>query len=54
MEETKDITQQIIELEERVNYLEKKFNVNGHSSEVLFPKTTKAVDAEVNTTNGDK
>ena len=54
MAETEDVTQKIIELEERINYIEKKFNVNSNASEILFPKTAKVVDAETNTTNGDK
>ena len=54
MAETEDVTQMIIKLEERVNYLEKKFNINSNSSEVLFPKIAKVVDAEVNTTKGEK
>ena len=54
MAETDDVTQRIIKLEERVNYLEKKFNINSNASEVLFPKIAKVVDAEVNTTKGDK
>ena len=54
MEETEDVTQQIIELEKRINYLEKKFGVSQKSPEVLFPKTAKVVDAEANTANGDK
>lgn len=40
-----DYTQRINELEERIDYLEKKFNVNRNSSEILFPKTVKVVDA---------
>ena len=54
MAETEDVTQKIIELEKRINYLEKKFGVNISSPEILFPKIAKVVDAEVNTTNGDK
>ena len=53
MAETEDVTQQIIELEKRINYLEKKFNVNSNASEVLFPKMAKVVDAETNITNGE-
>ena len=53
MAETDDLTRRINELEERIEYFEKKFNVNRSSSEVLFPKTAKVVDAEANTTNGE-
>ena len=53
MAETEDATQRIIELEKRINYLEKKFGVNQKLPEVLFPKMAMVVDAEINTTNGD-
>ena len=45
MEETNDLTQRISKLEERIDYLEKKFNINKNAPEVLFPKTVKVVEA---------
>lgn len=51
-----DFTQRMNELEERIDYLEKKFNVNRNASELLFPKTVKVVDAvktEQNSTDGE-
>lgn len=49
-----DYTQRINELEERIDYLEKKFNTNRSAPELLFPKTTKAVEELPPTTNGDE
>lgn len=49
-----DFTQRMNELEERIDYLEKKFNVNRNASELLFPKTAKVVEAVPQTTNGDE
>lgn len=49
-----DFTQRINELEERIDYLEKKFNVNRNASEILFPQTAKVVEAVQQTTNGDE
>ena len=43
--------QRMHELEERIDYLEKKFNINRSAPELLFPKTAKVVEE---TTNGDK
>lgn len=45
-----DFTQRINELEERIDYLEKRFNINRSTPELLFPKTAKVVEE----TNGDK
>ena len=42
--------QRIHELEERIDYLEKRFNINRSAPEPLFPKTTKVVEE----TNGDE
>ena len=56
MTETDDLTQRISELEERINYLEKKFGVSQKSPEILFPKTVKVVDAmetEQQSTSGE-
>ena len=53
MTETEDTTQLIIELEKRINYLEKKFGVSQKSPEILFPKTVNVVEAEINTANGE-
>lgn len=52
--EENDLMQRISELEERISYLEKKFNVNRNAPEVLFPKTVKVVEAELQITNGDE
>lgn len=49
-----DSTQRMNELEERIDYLEKKFNINRNAAELLFPKTAKAVEAVPQTTNGDE
>lgn len=49
-----DFTQRINELEERIDYLEKKFNINRNAPELLFPKTAKVVEAVSQTTNGDE
>lgn len=49
-----DFIQRINELEERIDYLEKKFNVNRNSPEILFPKTASVVEAVPQTTNGDE
>lgn len=57
MAETDDLTQRIGELEERINYLEKKFGVSQKSPEVLFPKTVtviNAVDTEQLSMNGEE
>lgn len=53
MEDT-DLTQRISELEERIDYIEKKFNINRNAPEILFPKAAKVVEDELNTTNGDE
>ena len=56
MEENEYSTQRIIELEERINYLEKKFGISQKSPEILFPKTVKVVDAmeaEQQSTSGE-
>ena len=45
MVETNDQTQRISELEERINYLEKKFGVSQKTPEILFPKTVKVINA---------
>ena len=45
MVETNDSTQRISELEERINYLEKKFGVSQKTPEILFPKTVKVINA---------
>lgn len=49
-----DYTQRINELEERIDYLEKKFNINRNAPELLFPKTAKIVEESPQTTNGDE
>lgn len=49
-----DYTQRINELEERIDYLEKKFNINRNAPELLFPKTAKIVEEAPQTTNGDE
>lgn len=57
MAETDDFTQRISELEERINYIEKKFGVGQKSPEVLFPKTVtviNAVETEQLSTNGEE
>ena len=54
MEETDVLKQKIIELEERVSYIEKNFNISKGLPEVLFPKTAKVVEAVPQTTNGDE
>lgn len=54
MEENDAVTQHIIELEERISYIEKKFNISKDLPEVLFPKTANVVEAELQTTNGDE
>lgn len=51
MSETEDFTQRIIELENRVAYMEKKFNINRNSPEVLFPMVANITTEEMN--NGD-
>lgn len=56
MVETDDLTQRISELEERINYIEKKFGVGKKSPEVLFPKTVAVINAaetEQLSTNGE-
>lgn len=45
MAETDDLTQRIGELEDRIDYLEKKFGISQKSPEILFPKTVKVIDA---------
>lgn len=45
MSETDDLTQRISGLEERINYLEKKFGVSQKTPEILFPKTVKVINA---------
>lgn len=54
MEENDVLTQRINELEERISYIEKRFNINKDLPEVMFPKMAKVVDAELQTTNGDE
>ena len=54
MEENDDLTQRINELEERISYIEKKFNISKNLPEVLFPQAAKAVEAVPQTTNGDE
>lgn len=57
MAETDDLTQRIIELEERINYIEKKFGVSQKAPEILFPKTIKvinAIETEQQQTNGEE
>lgn len=49
-----DYTQRINELEERIDYLENKFNINRNAPELLFPKTAKIVEEVPQTTNGDE
>ena len=54
MVETNDQTQRISELEERIAYIEKKFNISKDLPEVLFPQSAKVVEAVPQTTNGDE
>lgn len=54
MEENDNLTQHINELEERIAYIENKFNISKDLPEVLFPQTAKVVEAELQTTNGDE
>ena len=54
MEENDDSMQRINELEERISYIEKKFNISKDLPEVLFPQAAKVVEAELHTTNGDE
>ena len=57
MTETDDLTKRMSELEERIDYLEKKFGVSQKSPEVLFPKTVKvinAIETEQQQTNGEE
>lgn len=49
-----DFTQRINELEERIDYLEKRFNINRNAPELLFPKTAKVVEEAPQKTNGDE
>ena len=52
MEENDALMQHISELEERVAYIEKKFNISKDLPEVLFPQAAKVVEAKLQTTNG--
>lgn len=54
MEKTDILTMRIDELEERIDYLEKKFNINQNSAEILFPKTVEIADAMVIEQNSTK
>lgn len=54
MEENDYSTQRINELEERIAYIENKFNISKDLPEVLFPKSTKVVEAVPQTNNGDE
>lgn len=57
MAETDDLTQHISELEERINYLERKFGISRKTPEILFPKTVKVIDdmeAEQQSMNGEE
>lgn len=54
MEENDALKQHINELEERITYIEKKFNISKDLPEVLFPKTSNVVEAVPQTTNGDE
>lgn len=45
MEENDALIQRISELENRIDYLEKKFGVSQKSPEILFPKTVKVINA---------
>lgn len=57
MAEKDDLTKRMSELEERINYLEKKFGVSQKSPEVLFPKIVKvinAIETEQQQTNGEE
>ena len=54
MEENEDLTHHISELEERIAYIEKKFNISKDLPEVIFPQAAKVVEAVPQTTNGDK
>lgn len=54
MEENDALMQRISELEERVSYIEKKFNISKGLPEIMFPKTANVVEAVLQTTNGDE
>lgn len=54
MEENEYSTQRINELEERIAYIEKKFNISKDLPEVLFPKSAKVFEAVQQTTNGEE
>lgn len=53
MVENDDLTQHINELEERIAYIEKKFNISKDLPEVLFPQSANVVEAVPQKTNGD-
>lgn len=53
MEENDYSTQRINELEERIAYIENKFNISKDLPEVLFPQSAKVVEAILQITNGD-
>lgn len=54
MAENDDLTQHINELEERIAYIEKKFNISKDLPEVIFPQSANVVEAVPQTTNGDE
>lgn len=54
MEENDALKQHINELEERIAYIEKKFNISKDLPEVLFPQAANVVEAVLQTTNGDE
>ena len=54
MAENGDPTQRINELEERIAYIENKFNISKYLPEVLFPQSAKVVEAVPQITNGDE
>lgn len=54
MEENDDLKQHINELEERIAYIEKKFNISKDLPEVLFPQAAKVVESVPQITNGDE
>ena len=54
MEDNDDLKKRISELEERVNHIEKKFNISKNLPEILFPKTATVVEEKPQMMNGDK
>lgn len=54
MEENDALMQHISELEERVSYIEQKFNISKGLPEIMFPTTANVIAEVPQMTNGEE